>query len=88
MSRRSKESTCCGQGVWCLITAIGMKIGGELSSAAALGHVAGTDNFTILHSYTGLFYQLGGVSCVIAIVFVAMLKPLTRAMQQVLEKRY
>ncbi len=74
------------QGVWFLCSAIGIKIGGQLSGSLMIDSNA--DNLTILHAYVKLFYKLGLFACVLALIFTFMLKPLSRSLKQVLENRY
>lgn len=77
-----------GQGMWFLGTAIGMKIGGQLSTLAADDSQGAVDSFHSLHLYTALFYKLGVATLIIALVFFFTIKPLTRAMQQVMQSKY
>ena len=76
------------QGMWYLGSAIGMKIGGQLSGFAAADHVASSDAHTVLQSYLGLFYKLGSAAILIAFVLSFAIKPLSKAMQQVMDTKY
>lgn len=75
-----------GQGMWYLGTALGMKIGGELSGLAASDSlVDGATNIDSLIGYMSLFYKLGIVTIIISLVFFFTIKPLTQKMQNVID---
>ncbi|MDQ5920483.1 MAG: proton-dependent oligopeptide transporter, family [Pseudomonadota bacterium] len=76
------------QGVWYLFTAIGMKIGGELSGIAAEASGMSVDKFGALNAYVDVFYKLGLTTIAIAFVLSFTVRRLSRAMQSVLDKKY
>lgn len=75
------------QGAWFLATAIGMKVGTQMSSGSASVHIV-ANNFITLDSYIALFYKLGIASVVVAIMCFLILKPLTQAFNEVTSRRY
>lgn len=75
------------QGAWFLATAIGMKVGTQMSSNSASVHIV-ANNFITLDSYIALFYKLGIASGIIAIMCFLILKPLTQAFNEVISRRY
>lgn len=78
------------QGMWFLATAIGMRAGGTISNLAGMDslHNAVTNNTEILHSYMVLFYEMGSAVVVIGFIFFLSVKPITKAMQSVIENKY
>ncbi len=72
-----------GQGIWFLVTALGIQIGGQLSAFAAVDTVKSTNLSETLASYMGLFYRLGSVTIIIGILLIMLIKPTCRAIEQV-----
>ncbi len=74
------------QGVWYLTSAVGMKIGGQISSVAA-DEYSGNNAAQSLITYTHLFYTIGVVVIIVSLVFFIFLKPLNKAMLEVLKHK-
>lgn len=73
-----------GQGVWFLVTALGIQIGGQLAAFASVdtvGKVAHSSD--TLFAYMGLFYRLGTVTIIIGILLIMLIKPTCRAIEQI-----
>lgn len=68
------------QGAWFLCWAIGMQLGGQLSTLATVDAASSAQS---LVSYMELFYRLGLVTVVIGIGFILVVKPIQRAVEQV-----
>jgi POT family proton-dependent oligopeptide transporter len=76
------------QGVWFLATAIGMRIGSQMSALAANEHVSSADNFVVLYSYMNLFYKLGFLTVIVGLVLLFSVKPMSRILAQIVEHKY
>ncbi|MBP9742698.1 MAG: MFS transporter [Burkholderiales bacterium] len=76
------------QGVWYLASAVGMRMGGEMSAIAAEGSARSANQAEALHAYVNVFYKLGFTAVVIAGALFFVVKPLSRSMQAVLDKKY
>ena len=74
------------QGVWYLTSAVGMKIGGQISSVAA-DEYSSNNAAQSLITYTHLFYTIGVVVIIVSLVFFIFLKPLNKAMLEVLKHK-
>jgi POT family proton-dependent oligopeptide transporter len=72
-----------GQGVWFLITALGLQIGGQLSAFAAVDTVGAATQSDTLQAYMALFYRLGIVTIIIGIMSIFLIKPTCRIIEQV-----
>ena len=75
------------QAVWFVTTAIGMKLGGIAAGYGAVDETKVTDNLSILHGYQTLFAIIGVCATILAIVFFLFVKPLARAMRNVMEEK-
>jgi POT family proton-dependent oligopeptide transporter len=73
------------QAVWFVTTAIGMKFGGMAAGYGAVDESKVTTNLDVLHGYQQLFAVIGIGATVLAIVFFLFVKPLAKAMREVME---
>lgn len=69
-----------GQGMWYLGAAIGMKLGGELSTTVLNSSSRHVSPFHSLTSYVDLFYKMGICTVIISILFFILIKPLSKSM--------
>lgn len=76
-----------GQGIWFLITALGLQIGSQLSTFAAADTVGSVSTSGTLVAYMGLFYRLGFVTIIIGVMLIFLIKPICIAIEQVKEHR-
>ena len=72
-----------GQGVWALVMALGIQIGGQLSAFAAVDMLGKSSQSDTLVAYMGLFYRLGLVTIIIGIALIWLIKPICRTIEQV-----
>ncbi|MFN8788741.1 MAG: peptide MFS transporter [Neisseriaceae bacterium] len=75
------------QGFWYLCVAVGMKIGGLISSTAAAQYNS-HDPAQSLNTYMHLFYYIGVAIFIVSGFLFFMVKPLNKAMNLVLERKY
>jgi POT family proton-dependent oligopeptide transporter len=71
------------QGIWYLSSAVGMKIGGQISSNA-VAEYHGSDLSVSLKVFQHFFYNTGIVSLLIALSLVIFLRPLNKKMKEIL----
>lgn len=69
-----------GQGMWYLGAAIGMKLGGELSTTVLNSSNIQDSASHSLTSYVNLFYKMGIYTVIISIIFFILIKPLSKSM--------
>ncbi|MCC2625512.1 MAG: tppB [Burkholderiales bacterium] len=72
-----------GQGVWFLVTALGIQIGGQLSAFAAVDTVGKIAQSDTLQAYMALFYRLGVVTIIVGVMSIFLIKPTCRVIEQV-----
>ena len=74
------------QGIWFLAASVGMKIGGQVSSQA-VGQYSGFNAADSLKVFTHLFYTTGIIVIIISGFIFMILKPLRRAMNEVMQHK-
>jgi POT family proton-dependent oligopeptide transporter len=71
------------QGIWYLSSAVGMKIGGQISSNV-VSEYHGADLALSLKVFQSFFYKTGIIALVISLLLIVFLKPLNNKMKEIL----
>ena len=77
-----------GIGVWFLSSAIGIRLGAEIANWDVLAPYSMSNVISELDKQIMLFLKLGGISVVIGLILLVISKSVTRAMNEVLRRRY
>ena len=72
------------QGMWFLSSAIGMRLGGQVSTYAAVKNNSVLTNFQILSEYQSLFIKLGVITVVVGVLLFIFVKYLDVSIKSVL----
>ena len=77
-----------GIGVWFVSSAIGIRIGAEISDWGVLTSYSINNIIEVLDKQIMLFLKLGCVSILIGLVLLILSKSLSRSINDVLRRRY
>jgi POT family proton-dependent oligopeptide transporter len=75
------------QASWFMASAMGMKFGGMMAGFGGVDDTKVTSNLEILHSYQTLFAYIGIGATVFALILFCFVKPLAKAMREVMEHK-